>query len=1196
MNLSVNEPLNSLGVMRIELPCQAYLKTLLVIFFTAFFFQLYGQIETFEDYNQCLIGFRRTYNKEIVVEPKYERVDLLFQSNAYIGFLEDKLFVLNDQGKVIERFNGLQSYSKYSNQIYLKYTDSTIVLNEFLELVYRTKAALRLVSSSINPLLCMEEGELGTRVLNERFEFLFEVNGSNVMYCDAYHENNKEKAFIPFQPEGSRVKRPVFLRFIRDGKIGVVDMTGKEVIAPEYNYLASAPLLSHQNELFEFWLAKKEDYIGIIDTAKNFIPMVRDKYFWNHFKLNIFPLYCGNEMAMNRLFATFSYLGGHYLYDLNKGKKIKGGWYDWLEPGCGIIHFKKGNKIGMFNSDGQIVNVEKTDGYLKQPVNYFSRLESNNGKNIINTSISPDLYLHQLNPYLGKTGRVGLINHIGKKLTEPFYYKFIFADKEGKEVIWGFRKNPEEWKSREMFIDLINIKTGGTEEIYRMDKSFNPYLFQQLLTGQKDKLFLKLWTGKFVLVDKVGKKLSKEFDDFAGMMKTQIKKEGEKSYQLNYLLKDGKWGSLNENLQTVIPFEYDSIQQNFLAGGKLFYSADRNFFQSEDGSLEIEGDAFDFLYKEQFTGHIQRLNNLISNSSRKVFLLIIKSNKGYVANYKGELIPVAQLISDPKNKLVQWGRYLFNRDSDIVYTHFQSITKKHNYAFIIDPKANFQLYNVRNGSLKIIDSVSLLRHDNTEGILFIQHINGRFSAFDMNNDDWLVRNPVEAIIVNIPRNSNHITEREVWIRTMPMENQKKHTQNWTLYNEEWLMKTSGIDYPFYSHFYSSYDERHKQYHNRETSYFPFSKNDRYNLMLKNGDSVTSFNFTSYYPNIESPFFWFQNGKNISAVSPINGKKLGTYYKPVLAPLYNDKFIVYFDSLKRLSIQQAGDTNLILKSKMRYEEFLKIKWGKDFYWISKSSKAVIGNSDEYYDSGKVDSIYGFPFTTLLKEFCPYCVDTVFMNKVLWDYFENGVTPLDYVNGRTETGALYVGSAAKPGSINSNYVKSAKELDFKVLFSDSLILTQKFVWKKNGRSDVQTKSFYLNEGTIDTLHYADFFVAYTETLQLLTRNYLVSKINEQQLYGKSCPNIEQVISYMMNNIVILSDGLYFIPEKFKYSENYWVKLENTELLSMMKTEMSTYLEGLNLPASKNNTYDQHYHNSYLVPVERFMPDNFEYKIDN
>jgi hypothetical protein len=1142
----------------------------------------YGQIEPFEDYNQCLIGFRNPHSKEVLVAPKYERVEYVKDQQVYMAFLEDSSFVLNRNGKEIREFQNFKSFRPYQQKLFLRYEDSTLVLGTDLQVLYRSEGELSAVYSNLKPLLYAVTKNGSTSVLDARFHYMFKLNGSHLQYCELYSESRKNRDEISFQPDGWSKKSRSYLRFIRNGKIGVTDMLGKVIIEPEYKYIAYAPLMSYQKELFEFWLAKKDNEIGLIDTAKNFIPIIKDKHFWNHFRLKIFPLYCGNEMGLNRFFAAFSYLGGHNLIDLSRGKKIKGS-YDGFEPGCGVIHFKKGKRTGIINSYGQVVHEVKSEYRMEKTVHYFSKIEikpyprSNAASNI-----SPELYLRQLNPYMSKTGRIGLMNHVGERLTEPLYYKFIYAEKDGKEVVWCFRSNPEEWKSRVKFIDVIDVKSSNIEGIYLNDKSFNSYIFQNLISGSKEKHFLKLWTGKFVLVDRAGNRLSKEFDDYGGMFKSPVQDEKGTSYELHYLLKDNKWGSLDENLKEVIPFRFDSIRQNYIAEGNLFFSEDGNFYQSKNAKLEIEGDSFDILYKSHFPGNVQRLNNLISNKDRRAYLLVIKNNVLYAAKYNGELVAMAELLGRTDNGLLAVGKYLINQKSEIVHCHDQQISPKHDYAFIINTQQKLYLYDMQEGKHSVVDSVYGLRYNKSEEILIIQHVNRRYSAFDLKNRKWLVQTPVYAMVVNQPYPIGNNSEKEIWYRTLKAKKRDQHIQNWVLNNEDWKRAHNGIDFPFYSHFYSVFDESSKQYQAQETEFYPFSKNDRYDLMKVNGDSATAYSFSGYYTLAQSPFYWFEKEDKLVPINPKNAQSLGTFEKVVFAPIYNDDFIVFFDTTMRLGIKQVGGTSEVLIQGLGKDEFLNVSWSDDFHFYRKMNKdeARLGQGRAPFDT-----VCASPFKNLLHELCPSCTKELFSNKVLWDYFSSGTNPSEYIKTHQEMERFYSGSVSSPESFRKKNMFQAKVHNYKVLFSDSMVLSQNYIKDERGRIEYWSKSFFDNQGVIDTLKYEFLFEDFNQSLLLQTRNYLVDQINKRQLFGKNCPNIEAVVAYMMENVVVLGDGLYFIPEKFKHTSDYWIKLEDEGILNQMKNNFSVYLQSLNQTPNRAvfRNHTPNYGTPHIIPVQ-------------
>ncbi len=321
------------------------------------------------------------------------------------------------------------------------------------------------------------------------------------------------------------------LVFERDEHKGIVDTLGTVFMDPNYNFASITNdeqyvvLQNNQNKygvlnakldtIFPF----KYDYIS--EQNKLFIVSNNEKYGVLHInKKEILPIKYKNISGFSKPFLGFSYEtsdGEFGIIDI-KGKNILKNVKYRIEPVSTKVFLAKINDQSFFvNRKMQKIN--------ELPVQFIIPL----------TNEFTAVYKVDGNNYL-----VGLINKKGELLFEPNYKTLEYHEKLKRFIV---EKNNSSVLLNE---DLKTIST--------LD-------FEKIELSQQTDLFKVYQNKKYGFIDKNAKIVIPLIYDEAEMF----------SEGLAGVVKDGKWGFINEKGETVIDFTFIGKMESFNKGYARFY-------------------------------------------------------------------------------------------------------------------------------------------------------------------------------------------------------------------------------------------------------------------------------------------------------------------------------------------------------------------------------------------------------------------------------------------------------------------------------------------------------------------------------------------------------------------------------------------------------------------------------------------------
>ena len=462
-----------------------------------------------------------------------------------IAFIVIVMFIIMMKN-VINKNNNKANGSNISDY-YALYTNNAWGVidsngNEIIEPMYQEMVVV--VNNSKDVFLCTydvneETGEYKTKVVNKNNKEIF----------TGY---DKVEALENYDTDGNVWYEKNILRVEKDGKYGIIDLDGKEIINPQYDNIET--LKGMENSI----IVEKDELKGLINSSGVNIIDTNYKKITNYgedYKKGYITVdtdkkyglvsYSGTEILDNNYEKIEKIYGEDYFVITEKGKQklidsnekvVLSKGYDSIKQICssGII-FVKNNKYGLMDFKGKIKIKAKYDD-LKE--------------------INTDIFSAKQNK------KYGVIDLKGKTKVkfkfEDVYYNsnaeiYVAEDKNYKATIMNSEFNTK----------LIGILSElNTDKGYIKLKTDDGYKYYNLKFEEKDTvdfyssntMFLSKKDGKYGFVNKEGNVIvDYEYDDATEQNK----------YGYAAVKKDGKWGALNQEGKVIIEPKYN-LDSNLL--------------------------------------------------------------------------------------------------------------------------------------------------------------------------------------------------------------------------------------------------------------------------------------------------------------------------------------------------------------------------------------------------------------------------------------------------------------------------------------------------------------------------------------------------------------------------------------------------------------------------------------------------------
>ena len=488
------------------------------------------------------------YDNQLIIAFKFDSLYYDYSGQNYVSILKNKRGLIDLEGKEIlapkfDKFLYNNGNNKFAIAV-LK--DENIVFYSGKEIKHKLENLIFYangLSASVNG----KFGWIQDGQVNIPFEYESLENRKTNIYPKQNSGNEQGK---PFRSENQIIH---YLTASKNGKFGVLDVEGKVVVPIEYNSIS----FDSQRGIFE--ITDENKLKGIYITSSKFF--LKPKYNSIYTDGTKFI-----NLALNGKFGLINY----------KGEEIFPIEYDkaFMESSNGFL-VQKNKKFGWVSTDGKVlvpIIYDKLDNFYGEKSG-FTKAQIGSLFGIIrihdNHLIIP-VEFDQIYEYFGqnflveKNKKQGLINTDGKIVAEIDFEFIKRSNTENSPILYPFRNG---------FYSLVD--KNGNLKFKDEIKSFHYILddnYQiQAFASDYPQIKVENSKGKFgVLNEKTGEiSIPTVYDEIYQNL------EGQKSSY--YIVQKGKkWGVVNHVNETILPFDYESID---------FYNAHYNFEDEKNVSF-----------------------------------------------------------------------------------------------------------------------------------------------------------------------------------------------------------------------------------------------------------------------------------------------------------------------------------------------------------------------------------------------------------------------------------------------------------------------------------------------------------------------------------------------------------------------------------------------------------------------------------
>ena len=413
----------------------------------------------------------------------------------------------------------------------------------------------------------------------EVFICTYNVNEENGTYqTKAVNSNNEEiltgydqiEALDNMDKNGNVWYEENVLRVKKNGKYGLIDLLGKEILPVEYDEITV--LDGTENSI----LIKKADKIGLVNDTGSII------------------IEC-NYKEIKKLgdtykdgYITIDEQGKYGVISATK-KQILDNKYDEISQVALKEYYqvKEDEKVKLINSKGETV-IENgfdqiksvtTNGIIFEKNNLFG--EMNTSGEMVLEAVYQDLKEANNGIYIAKQNdKYGIIDNVGN-IQIPFEYQIITYNEKAKL----FLADDSEYKTS-IIDNQYNIKATGilseinTDEEYirmRVDDDYKYYNLKgeeisNIEALKNNTIFLSKKDGKYGFVDKKGNAITEYIYDDA---------TEQNQYGYAAVKKDGLWGSIDKEGKEIIEPKYnleDNLKIDFIGKWHLGEDLNMNYY------------------------------------------------------------------------------------------------------------------------------------------------------------------------------------------------------------------------------------------------------------------------------------------------------------------------------------------------------------------------------------------------------------------------------------------------------------------------------------------------------------------------------------------------------------------------------------------------------------------------------------------
>ncbi len=344
------------------------------------------------------------------------------------------------------------------------------------------------------------------------------------------------------------------LKVERDGKYGLINFNGKELLSPEYSSIT--PL----KNVTKSFVTEKDGKKGLVDNSGSVIIeneyadiiALTDKYEDGYIVKNESGKYglinYNRKQILDCKYTEIMHIYGSEMYIVKEENDIE------LVDSNGLIKLKNGFSEAVSIDNSNII-VKSNDKY---------GVISSSGESVIPQEYQDLKYLFEGNYIAKKDGKYGIIDITGKVQVDYIYNNISFSSEEG--FIEAEKENGEVDLLDESFVVncsgiLSEINTNLGYIKVRQNGEYKYYNFKLEEKNVKDvlssnTLFLSKNNNKYGFVDKNGIVVVDYIYDDA---------TEQNDYGFSAVKKDGKWGAIDASGKVIVEPKYNFSQNTVIS-------------------------------------------------------------------------------------------------------------------------------------------------------------------------------------------------------------------------------------------------------------------------------------------------------------------------------------------------------------------------------------------------------------------------------------------------------------------------------------------------------------------------------------------------------------------------------------------------------------------------------------------------------
>ncbi len=1082
-------------------------------------------IEPYEDYQECYIGFRERDSKKTVISPQYsaQQYIQLGSCGYYIIEKDEKFGLINTVGDFVLPFQN--DIRLIRQNLVIVHDGITTLLSNSLDTIFSKPYSHFNASEYNGNLVWIGQHDSTFDVYSNQLKRLFTTKGNKLNLARQIHYKTFRGKFHP-KTLGYYHKMPLHFELKKNGLTGVLDSAGNTILPSEYSYLRLNPFVSQEGKLHLFWLAKKGKHWGVVDDQNNFLAVTKGRGYG--IELEMYPLYCGNEIENNRIVGVFTQLGEKKLFDFT-AKKVYPRKYRKLNPGCGIVHFQRGKKSGIINSFGQEVHAAQSRFFTKSQANYFS--DFNRFNNQHRESMDKDIYYQQLNSFVDTSGYSGLINKFGDVIIDGKYTFFKSWKEQDQVYIWAFRLVESETAYGDYNIDVYTVSGELVNEF--IDVRQMSYHLKRFLNGTANTIVLKRKDEQYAMVGPNGKSITGQlYDDYGGRYF-----QSDDKAQFHSLKSNDKWGVIDHLGQIQVPFDYDGIQSNKIIKAHLFKRAGKQELHFYETGNMVEADSFEFVYEvytSEYSIKGSSDHQIKKFSGKGHYMLGFRDGHiFYVAN-NGSLMPYIPEKLNLKGDYHKVNKYVLNNSGKIIFVGYQDMRIKGNTFFDLN-KNCLTVFDRYKGIIFETDQIDQYNFTEHRNEFIYKTKDQKVGVYSFALKKEIIAPKYYGVAPYFYEKDNYDPKR-LWVKMEPDTGATFKTGNWNLLLNDTLALRENIDNP----------ARMRSY--RDKSAFAFEQHGRFGLMDQHLNIILEpkYRFIGEYKN---------QGK-FQLLKPDEGWQLNDFKFGTIPSVFND-ISLHHDTRFYFTYSEEGDEELL--SIYDAQDSLKVILGplsKDAFFST--DWAMIDS--KYEDKYNPNWVHPFAEHLLypVKEIEKSNIKNWINNRYLWYVFN--AKKASYQNFgfsyRREQSRLFNERALnKPMNKLARIESKRSPESIKVLFAGETLYSEIHSpsRKYSAHFDIKDFSKYdtyqILDDSISKINYYDLFTS-RETVETLTFDFLSKRITDEQLFGFSCTDLNGVIQEMIDNFSIKNGKVYFNSRR--YTQKRDMILDSPEILSYLKEE--------------------------------------------